>query len=306
MQTDRVAVVGAGAVGCYYGGMLARGGIPVTLIGRAQHVDAINRDGLFLERSDFQGHLKLLADTRLDAVRDAGIVLLCVKTVDTETAAASLAPQLRKDALLYSFQNGVDNVERIRRATGLAALPAAVWVACAMSGPGRVKHNGRGDIVVGEESLLVGLFRQAGIPCRVSDNIAGELWAKLVMNCAYNALSAVTRARYQAIKDHPLTRDVMKDLVAEVVAVGAAAGVTLPGVAELTDAAIRLGDAMATATSSTEQDLARGRGTEIDSLNGYITRRGRELGVPTPVNSTLYALVKLMEPPGPAAAPGTR
>ena len=129
MPEERVAVVGAGAVGCYYGGMLARGGAPVTLIGRAPHVDAINRDGLFLERADFQGRVALRADTRLDAVRGATIVLLCVKTVDTETAAASLLPHLPKDALLYSFQNGVDNVERIRRATGIAARPAAVWVA---------------------------------------------------------------------------------------------------------------------------------------------------------------------------------
>jgi 2-dehydropantoate 2-reductase len=296
MRTERVAVVGAGAVGCYFGGMLARAGVPVVLIGRPPHVDAIKRNGLFLERADFEGPVQVQADTRIDAVRDAGIVLLCVKTVDTETAASSLAPQLGKDALLFSFQNGVDNVDRIRRATGIAALPAAVWVAAAMSGPGRVKHNGRGDIVVGEESRLVGMLRDAGIPCRVSDNIAGELWAKLVMNCAYNAMSAVTRARYQAIKDHPLTRDVLKALVTEVVAVGGAAGVTLPAAEELTEAALRLGDAMATATSSTEQDLARGRVTEIDSLNGYIARKGGELGVPTPVNSTLYALVKMLEP----------
>jgi 2-dehydropantoate 2-reductase len=296
MHAERIAVVGAGAVGCYYGGMLARIGVPVTLIGRAPHVDAINRDGLFLERSDFQGHVPLLAETRLDAVRDAGIVLLCVKTVDTETAAASLVPHLAKDALLYSFQNGVDNVDRIARATGIAARPAAVWVAAAMIGPGRVKHNGRGDIVVGEESRLVGVLRDAGVPCRVSDNIAGELWAKLVMNCAYNALSAVTRARYQALKNNPLTREVMTAAVSEVVSVGRAAGVTLPAVEELTEAALRLGDAMATATSSTEQDLARGRSTEIDSLNGYVARRGKELGVPTPVNTTLHALVKMLEP----------
>jgi len=296
MHAERIAVVGAGAVGCYYGGMLARGGVPVTLIGRTPHVDAINRDGLFLERSDFQGHVKLFADTRLEALRDAGIVLLCVKTIDTETASASLVPHLAKDALLYSFQNGVDNVDRIRRATGIAARPAAVWVACAMSGPGRVKHNGRGDIVLGEESRLAVILRDAGVPCRVSDNIAGELWTKFVINCAYNALSALTRARYQVLKNNPQTRDVMNALVAEVVAVAHAAGVTLPSAEELMDAVVRLGDAMATATSSTEQDLARGRATEIDSLNGYVARRGLELGVPTPVNRTLHALVKMLEP----------
>jgi 2-dehydropantoate 2-reductase len=295
MQTERVAVVGAGAVGCYFGGMLARGGVPVTLIGRAHHVEAIQRDGLFLERSDFQSYIKLEADTRVEAVRDATIVLLSVKTIDTETAAASIAPHLGKDAILVSFQNGVDNVERIQRATSINAVPSVVYVASAMIAPGHVKHYGRGDIVIGDVPRLVAVFGDAGIPCRVSGNIAGELWTKLVMNCAYNAISALTRSRYLLIKENPLTRNLMKELVAEVVAVASAAGVTLPSAGQLMDAALKLGDAMATATSSTEQDIARGRLTEIDSLNGYVSRKGHEIGVPTPVNSALHALVKLLE-----------
>src|SRR6478736_2219401 len=109
MDVERVVVVGAGAVGCYFGGMLARAGVPVTLIGRAAHVDAIRRSGLYIERSDFQGYVQLGADTRIEAVCDATIVLLCVKTIDTETAAAAIAPHLGNDVLLVSFQNGVDN-----------------------------------------------------------------------------------------------------------------------------------------------------------------------------------------------------
>jgi 2-dehydropantoate 2-reductase len=299
MQAEHVAVVGAGAVGCYFGGMLARAGVPVTLIGRANHVDAINREGLFLERAGFQGYVKVEADTRIDAVREATIVLLCVKTVDTETAAVSLSPHLGNDALLVSFQNGVDNAERIRAAAGIDALPAVVYVAAAMSGPGRVKHYGRGDIVIGSgsrgTSRIASAFEAAEIPCRVSDNIAGELWTKLVMNCAYNAISAVTQARYILIKENALARDVMRELIQEVVAVGIAAGVVLPAADQLTAAALHLGEAMANATSSTAQDLARGRPTEIDSLNGYVARRGKQLGISTPVNSTLHALVKLLE-----------
>jgi len=295
MQAEHVAIVGAGAVGCYFGGMLARGGLPVTLIGRAQHVDAIHRDGLFLERSDFKDFVKVHADTRIEAIQEATIVLLCVKTIDTESAAAAIAPNLRDGALLVSFQNGVDNAERIYATTGIRAIPAVVYVACAMTGPGRVRHYGRGDIVIGGAPRISAVCDRTQIPCRVSDNIAGELWTKLVMNCAYNAISAVTQAQYILIKDDPLTLDVMKELIAEVVAVGVAAGVVLPDADRLTDAALKLGDAMANATSSTAQDLARGRRTEIDSLNGYVARRGRELGVRTPVNSTLHALVKLIE-----------
>jgi 2-dehydropantoate 2-reductase len=295
VESERVAIVGAGAVGCYFGGMLARGGVSVTLIGRAAHVEAIQRDGLFLERSDFQGYVKLTAETRIDAIRDATVVLLCVKTIDTETAAVSIAPHLQRNALLVSFQNGVDNTERIHRATGIDAIPAVVYVAAAMTGSGRVKHNGRGDIVVGPVPRVPELLASAAIPCRVSENIAGELWTKLVMNCAYNAISAVTQLQYRFLKESPFSREIMRALIDEVVAVGTAAGVKMPATEELVDAALKLGDTMATATSSTAQDIARGRLTEIDSLNGYVARRGKDLGIPTPVNSTLHTLVKLLE-----------
>ncbi len=305
MQAERVAVVGAGAVGCYFGGMLARAGVPVTLIGRAFHVEAIQRDGLFLERRDFQECVRSDADVHIEAVRKAAIVLLCVKTVDTETAAVALAPHVGDGAILVSLQNGVDNVERIRRATGIDAIPAVVYVAVEMTGPGRVTHSGRGDLIIGELlsstrrpgrlERVEALFTLARIPCRVSDNIAAELWTKLVINCAYNAISALGRTRYGLIKDNLLTRDVMRQVIAEVVAVATAAGVFLPDAEHLTTAALKLGQAMAEATSSTAQDLARGKPTEIDSLNGYVARRGAELGVPAPVNSTLHALVKLLE-----------
>jgi len=295
MQNERVAIVGAGAVGCYFGAMLARAAVPVMLIGRQAHVEAIWRDGLFLERADFQDYVKVNAETRAEAVRDATVVLLCVKTIDTETAAASIAPYLQAPALLVSFQNGVDNVERIHKVTGVDAIPAVVYVAAAMTGPGRVKHNGRGDIVVGPVPRIPELFKRAGIPCRVSENIAAELWTKLVMNCAYNAISAVTQSQYRFLKESPYSREIMLELIDEVVAVGSATGVKLPSTAELVDAALKLGDTMATATSSTAQDIARGRLTEIDSLNGYVARRGKDLGIPTPVNSTLHTLVKLLE-----------
>ena len=305
MHPEHVAIVGAGAVGCYFGGMLARAGIPVTLIGRAHHIEAIQRDGLYLERKDFQEFVRLGAETEIGRVGGATIVLLSVKTVDTETAAAAIAPHLREGALLVSFQNGVDNVERIRRATGIFAIPAVVYVAVAMSGPGRVKHDGRGDLVVGELSpgiprredlgRIARLFDAAHVSCRISNDIAAELWTKLVMNCAYNAISAVAQSRYGAIKNNPLSRGVVEELIREVVLVGRASGVSLPSVEQLVEATLKLGDAMANATSSMAQDLARGNPTEIDSLNGYVVQRGKELGIATPVNRTLHALVKLVE-----------
>jgi 2-dehydropantoate 2-reductase len=304
----RIAVVGAGAVGCYFGGMLARAGAPVTLIGRPQHVEAITRDSLFLESTHFQQLIPVLASSQMSAAREADLTLLCVKTPATVEAAKSLAPCLAPGATVLSLQNGVDNVERIRSAAPIEAFPAVVYVAAEMTAPGRVKHTGRGDLVIGDLSRhaqedaarrsqlesIAALFARAGVPCRVSENIEGELWTKMIINCAYNAVSALGRTRYHRLVKNPWTREVMIEAIQEGVAVARAAGVRLPDV-DMIEVGLKIADSMANAISSTAQDLARGKLTEIESLNGYLARRGAELGVGTPVNQTLHALVKLLE-----------
>jgi 2-dehydropantoate 2-reductase len=300
--------MGAGALGCYFGGMFARAGTPVTLIGRAQHVEAIARAGLFFDSIHFQQRIPVPASTDAAAVRDAEIVLLAVKTVDTEEAAKSFAPHLASGAIVVSLQNGVNNVERVRAATGIEAIAASVYVAAEMTAPGCVKHTARGDLVIGDLSglhqagefrrqqleCLATLFGRAGMSCTVSENIAGELWTKLIMNCAYNAISALSRSRYGRMVRSPWTRELMRQVIEEVMAVAHAAGVRLPDV-NLVEAGWKLAETMPNAISSTAQDLARGKRTEIDSLNGYVARRGAELGIATPVNQTLHALVKLLE-----------
>ena len=298
----RIAVLGAGAVGCYFGGMLARAGAPVTLIGRPQHMQAIRRNGLFLETAQFQEHVRVSATEDPGAVQGADIVLFCVKTVDTEAAAKTLAMDLAPWARVISLQNGVDNVERIYFGAKIEAIPAVVYVACAMTGAGHVKHSGRGDLIIGnmpgksENNLdgIAAMFIRAGVPCLVSENIRADLWTKMTMNCAYNAISALGRSKYSRIAQTEYGRELMKQAIGEVVAVAASAGVALSE-AGLIEAALALGDTMAEATSSTAQDISRGKRTEIDSLNGYIVRRGAESGIPTPVNAALYSLVKLLE-----------
>lgn len=297
----RVAVVGAGAVGGYFGGMLARGGAPVVFIGRAAFVEAAKKNGLFLDTLQFNEAVRVEASTELAAVCGADVVLFCVKTTDTESTARALAPLLSSSATLVSLQNGVDNAEKIR-AAGIDALSAVVYVAASVPEPARVKHVGRGDLVVGPSSArtedFAALFARAGVPCRISDNIDGELWTKLIWNCALNAISALGRAKYGQIAASEDARKVVGNAVNEVLAVAAAARISLPGVADIKAGlagALQIATQMSGAISSTGQDLMRGKRTEIDSLNGYIARRGAELGVPTPVNHTLYTLVKLAE-----------
>jgi len=304
----RVAVLGAGAVGCYFGGMLARAGAPVTLIGRPPHVGAITRHGLFFDGLHFQQYIPVSASTQVSAASDAEIVLFCVKTPDTEQAAKSLAPHLAPGAAVISLQNGVDNVERIRSAANIDAFAAVVYVAAAMTGRGRVKHSGRGDLILGDlpgrsqeegnrtrqlEGMAT-LFERAGIPCRVSDNVEGELWVKMIINCTYNPVSALGRAQYYRTTSNSWTHAVMVKVIEEAVGVARAAGVRLPDV-DMIETVLKISETMANATSSTAQDLARGKRTEIDFLNGYLVRRGAELGIATPFNQTLHALVKLLE-----------
>ena len=298
----KIAVVGAGAVGGYFGGLLARAGAPVIMIGRLAFVEAIKKGGLFLDTLQFQESVQVEASTELSAVRGAEIVLFCVKTTDNATTARALAPLLAPGALVLSMQNGVDNVEQIRASAAIDALPAVVYVAAAVPEPGRVKHVGRGDLVVGPESektkRIAETFSRASVPCRISENIEGELWTKLVWNCALNAVSALGRAKYGLIASSPDAWKVVETSVYEVLAVAKAAGIHPPGLEDPKAAlagALKIATQMAEALSSTGQDLNRGKRTEIDSLNGYVSRRGAELGVPTPVNHALFALVKLAE-----------
>jgi 2-dehydropantoate 2-reductase len=298
----KVVVAGAGAVGCYFGGLLARGGTTVTLVARPEHVTAIRNDGLRLQTLTFDERVPVSASSDIAVAAEADIVLLTVKTLDTESTAVDLAAHMRPGTIVVSLQNGVDNVERIRNAAAIDAVAGVIYVAVAMSGPGSVRHSGRGDVVVGnlpgqdrDLSTVVRLFEESDIPCALSDNILGEQWRKLIINCAYNAISALTRSRYGPIVADDALRGTLVEAVDEAVDVAERAGVDL-GDMDLVDAALDLGrSSMPDATSSTEQDLARGRRTEIASLNGYVATCGAALGVATPVNSALAALVRRLE-----------
>lgn len=295
----KIAVMGAGAVGCYYGGMLARAGHPVVLIGRPQHVEAIRRDGLLLDTQSFQARVALEASTETAAVAGAELVLFCVKSTDTESAGEAMRPHLPPDALVLSLQNGVDNAARLQAVLAQQVAATVVYVATEMAGPGHVKHHGRGELVIApsaKSAEIAELLIAAGVPTQVSDNVTGALWAKLILNCAYNALSAISQLPYGRLSQGEGVQAVMRDVVRECLAVAAAGGVTVPG--DTWAAVQRIAETMPTQFSSTAQDLARGKRSEIDHLNGYVLRQGEALDVATPVNRVLHTLVKLIEDRG--------
>jgi len=293
----KVAVMGAGAVGCYYGGMLARAGHDVVLVARPQHVEAVQRNGLRMETRTFDEHVRLAAAADPSAVQGADLVLFCVKSTDTESAGAQIKPHLRSDALVLTLQNGVDNADRLRTVLPPhQVLAAVVYVATEMAGPGHVRHHGRGELVIepcGASDAVARALIAAGVPTEVSNNVRGALWTKLVINCAYNALSAIAQLPYGQVVSGEGVEGVMRDVVAECLAVAKADGVQLP--ADIQATVLKLVETMPGQYSSTAQDMARGKRTEIDHLNGLVVRRGEALGIPTPVNRVLWALVKLLE-----------
>jgi 2-dehydropantoate 2-reductase len=301
-EWPRIAVVGAGAVGGYFGGMFARAGAPTVFIGRKHFTDAVNSSGLVLDKLHGQERIRVRARVEMSAIQDCSLILFCVKANDTSSTAREMARFVRPDATIVCLQNGVDNADQVRAVANAAVVPAAVYVAVSVPEPGRVKHLARGDLIIGPPSErtthLGDLFVRAGIPCRLSDNIEGELWLKLLRNCALNAISALGYSRYGQIAQDPSAKQLMQSIVDEVLAVACAARVVMPGIHDRDSgmaSAMELAMQMADAFSSTAQDLNRARPTEIDALNGYISRRGAELGIPVPVNHALFTLVKLAE-----------
>lgn len=311
----KVAVMGAGAVGCYYGGMLARAGHDVVLIGRPQHVAVITAQGLRFETRRFDERIPMRASTEASAVADADVVLFCVKSMDTEAGARAIKPFLRSGALVLSLQNGVENADALRavlldantshtdagnKAANVDVAAAVVYVAAAMGDNGHVVHHGRGELVIEPSSAsnaVAEALIAAGVPTEVSANVKGALWTKLIINCAYNALSAITQTPYGPLFASQGVAETMQAIVAECLAVAHAEGIT--PTRDMDNEVARIAETMPGQRSSTAQDLARGKPTEIDHLNGLIVRKGAAHGIATPVNRTLHALVKLIEAKSP-------
>jgi 2-dehydropantoate 2-reductase len=305
---NHIAVVGAGAVGSFYGAMLARAGHKVTLIGRPAHVEAIKRHGLKLDLASAPAteivHMEASSD--LLSLQTADLVLFCVKSTDSASVARQMAPHLAPNAVIMSLQNGVENSALIAQQVPHAVIPCVVYVATEIPVPGCVKHHGRGDLVIGtmqtsrlsdpQKTLeeIVELFGSAEVPVQISQNVMAELWSKLLINCAFNAISGLAQIQYEKLAALESVRSTQTALVKEVIAVALADGIHLSESVAL-EAVAKISVTMGGQKSSTAQDMARSKPSEIDHLNGFIVRRGQALGVATPVNQALFALVKLVE-----------
>jgi 2-dehydropantoate 2-reductase len=298
----RIAVIGAGGTGGYFGGLLARAGHDVTFIARGTQLEALRTQGLTVESrlaGTFTVPVRATGDP--NEVGTVDLVLFCVKTYDTDTAAESIHPLIRPETMLLSLQNGIDNEERISRAVGHdSGIGAVAYVTSTIKTPGVVAQTaGPGKIILGELSggasarteRLSGVLQGAGITAEVHPDIRIVLWQKFLFICAFSGVTAVTRLPIGTILSDPVTRALFEGTSEEVAAVASAGGIDLPA-----DGVVQ---ALATAAAvepwargSLYHDLAGGRRLELESLNGEVVRRGREYSVSTPLNFAIYAALR--------------
>lgn len=290
------ALIGAGAVGSYYAARLALAGERVILIARPAAARTIAETGLRLEEDGETRTARVEATDDPSRVARADLVLVCVKAPDTAQAARDLAPHLAPGAVLVSLQNGLGNAETLATITGHPALPGLVYTALSLAAPGHVLHKGGGRVVIGAgpgAETAAARLTAAGIQAEVSAHATTALWTKLAVNCALNALSALTGRDYGTIAANPDTEPTLAAILDECRAVAAAEGLTLPS--DLLAQVQTVMAAMPAQRSSTAQDLAAARKTEIAHLNGEIARRAARYGLEVPLNRALALMVALRE-----------
>ena len=297
----RVLVVGAGGVGGYFGAKLARVGTAVTFLARGAHLEAMRRDGLRI-RSTVDGEWVVKADAVSDVGNQppADVVLFCVKSFDTESAAAAIRPVVGPDTAVVSLQNGVDNEEAIDRVLGAGhAVGGVAYVFATIESPGVIAHRLAGRVVFGELDgrpsprleRLRQAFAAAGVPAEVVPDIRRVLWEKYLMITAQAGTTALTRAPIGVIRAVPETWQMYRAIVEELAAVAKASGVALDG--GVVDAIVKAAEGLAPeALSSLYHDLVQGRRLELEGLHGHAVRLGQRLGVPTPMVSAVYAALK--------------
>ncbi|NNJ13203.1 2-dehydropantoate 2-reductase [Chloroflexales bacterium ZM16-3] len=297
----RVAIIGAGAMGGVLGFYLSAGAEVVLVDGWAEHVAEINASGLRCEVGGVgqARPVRAVTDPAQAGPVDAAIIL--VKARQTPWAAGVAQAVLGPVAVAYTLQNGVGNREALAASLGAGRVGQGVTsLGGTLLGPGRVRHAGMGPTVFGATpsrqaaESLAALFRSCGLPSEVSDEIDSLVWGKLLVNVGINALTALLRVPNGALAALPQARDLLAQAVGEAAAVAAARGTALP-YADPVGHVLSVAEATAANRSSMLQDVLRGGPTEVATINGAVVREGARLGVPTPLNSALLALVAALD-----------
>lgn len=304
-------VMGAGALGSVFGGLLAEHGHEVAFVGLDEHLLAIQQKGLFIKGIWGEHAIpNVRAFYGTEELRETfDVILLSVKSYNTEAVIRQTLPFMHGDSLVFSIQNGLGNWEAIARAVGWnKTVGARVIFGAEIEDPGTARVTVYADkVLIGSPKGTVPTdkiqqvcedFSSSGIPTEVSDRIESFLWGKVLYNCSLNALGAIMNVPYGRLGEVPAVRTAMRRIIDEIFIVAQAKGISMvySGPEDYWEVLIEKQlPPTAAHRSSMLQDMERGRLTEIDSLNGAVARYGRELSVDTPVNETITAIIKGIE-----------
>lgn len=295
----KIAIMGSGGIGGYYGGLLARAGHDVTFLARGAHLEALRAGGLKV--SSMHGDFSLSPVRATDDPKEVGpadLVLVCVKTGDTDQAARSIRPMIGPDTSVMSLQNGIDAADRLAAVLGREhVLGGVTWISAAIAAPGVIRQVSQfRRIVVGEldgktSPRLRAVFealKGTGVTVESSDDILKVLWTKFTFIASISGVGTLTRLEVGDYRAVPETRALLTALMREVGEAARAGGVTLD--ADIVEQTLSFVDNMAPSIKPSMQlDVEAGRRSELDSMIGVIVRKGRDQGVRTPVADMVYA-----------------
>jgi 2-dehydropantoate 2-reductase len=307
---NHIMMVGAGSVGGYLGAHLARHHPNVSFLLRPKTLAAVQQQGLRVRSAsgNVTVHPRAASDARQLPRPD--LIILAVKAYDLDEVMAQIEPVMTDQTVILTLQNGIDTEDRlIARFKRDCVVGGVAFIYSKIAAPGLIDHYKKGAVAIGElmghesERLLQirDLFTSAGIPCQLSKDIRRSKWEKMCWNCVFNPLTVLIDDKVSKALEHPEMMRVIHQIVSEVMAVSAAVKVPLP--ADMPDRVVKWTQEIRDIHTSMYDDWKAGRQTEIRNLNGYIVDKGRALGVPTPVNEALTAMIKTLTEK-PQAGPG--
>jgi 2-dehydropantoate 2-reductase len=296
---NQIMMVGAGAVGGFFGAHLAKHHPNVSFLLRPRTLEAVKARGLTIRSATGTFTVNPVAASDPQTLPRPDLVILCVKAYDLDEAMNQLEPVLAERTVLLTLQNGVDAEDRIiQRLRRDCVVGGVAYIYAKIAEPGVIEHYKKGTLAIGELMghksqrvlRIAELFAQAGIPCRIVEDIRRSKWEKMCWNCVFNPLTVIINDRVAKALDHPEMLSVIRHIVGEVAAVSA--GCKVPLAPDMAEQVVKWTQEIRDIHTSMYDDWKAGRRTEIDYLNGYVARRGRELGIPTPLNDALTAMIK--------------
>ena len=295
----QILMVGAGSVGGFFGAHLAKNNPNVSFLLRPKTLAAVKQNGLTIRsaRGSFTVHPPAASDPR--DLPKPDLIILSVKAYDLDEVLNQIEPILTDQTVILTLQNGVDTEDRIMACFQRDCVVGGVaFIYSKIAAPGVIDHYKKGAVAIGELMghksprllAIAEIFKQAGIPCQLTDDVRKSKWEKMCWNCVFNPLTVMIDDKVAKALDHPEMLRVIHQIVGEVMAVAAA--VKVPLAPDMAEKVVRWTQEIRDIHTSMYDDWKAGRPTEIDFLNGYVAKVAREFGIPTPVNDMLTAVIK--------------